>query len=289
MKIFHHCDHDGRCAAYLLKYYLDMNSEFISKSDFIETDYNTVIDRSIFSIDERVYFLDYHPKVEEDYIWLRKNTQLFIFDHHRSAIEDITRWESENEFINPIYRILDESRSGCKIVYDELLSKRYFFYEPYFVTLINDYDTWSHNYQDTFPFFYGLQLLDTNPFSKIWDQFIDDKDQEHTKVIIDSGRIIYQYQINYDMNELRNIGFEIEFEGYQCLCINRWRSSSNTFSSYPDYKIYISFYYDGSKWTVGLYSRSKDTDVSVIAKKYGGGGHPGSAGFQCKTLPFIVG
>jgi nanoRNase/pAp phosphatase (c-di-AMP/oligoRNAs hydrolase) len=45
------------------------------------------------------------------------------------------------------------------------------------------------------------------------------------------------------------------------------------------------FVFDGEQYTVSLYS--KTVDVSEIAKKYGGGGHKGAAGFQCKKLPFM--
>jgi nanoRNase/pAp phosphatase (c-di-AMP/oligoRNAs hydrolase) len=44
------------------------------------------------------------------------------------------------------------------------------------------------------------------------------------------------------------------------------------------------FSFDGDEWIISLYSRN--IDVSEIAKKYGGGGHKGAAGFHCKDLPF---
>ena len=53
---------------------------------------------------------------------------------------------------------------------------------------------------------------------------------------------------------------------------------------FKQYPLCLSFVYMGNKWTVGLYSET--IDVSVIAKKYGGGGHTGAAGFVCDTLPF---
>jgi nanoRNase/pAp phosphatase (c-di-AMP/oligoRNAs hydrolase) len=35
-----------------------------------------------------------------------------------------------------------------------------------------------------------------------------------------------------------------------------------------------------------MYTERKDVDLSLIAKKYGGGGHAGACGFQCAELPF---
>ena len=48
------------------------------------------------------------------------------------------------------------------------------------------------------------------------------------------------------------------------------------------------FVFDGSKWTVSIYSTNKNIDCSELAKKYGGGGHKGAAGFQCENLPFSI-
>ena len=48
----------------------------------------------------------------------------------------------------------------------------------------------------------------------------------------------------------------------------------------------LSFIWRKGQWTVSLYSTKSDIDVSIIAKNYGGGGHKGASGFQCKELPF---
>ena len=39
-------------------------------------------------------------------------------------------------------------------------------------------------------------------------------------------------------------------------------------------------------WNVSLYSTKDHIDCGSIAKSFGGGGHKGAAGFQCKDLPF---
>jgi nanoRNase/pAp phosphatase (c-di-AMP/oligoRNAs hydrolase) len=46
------------------------------------------------------------------------------------------------------------------------------------------------------------------------------------------------------------------------------------------------FVYDGRMFTVSVYSTNPNIDCGAICKKYGGGGHKGAAGFQCKELPF---
>ena len=48
----------------------------------------------------------------------------------------------------------------------------------------------------------------------------------------------------------------------------------------------IVFVYNGDKWKVSLYTKKDDIDVSIIAQKYGGGGHKKASGFRCDKLPF---
>lgn len=86
--------------------------------------------------------------------------------------------------------------------------------------------------------------------------------------------------------EYTKLGFETEFEGHLCFAMNLGHCNSDYFKSLPNgkYDIFIPFVFDGDQYTVSLYST--DTDVSEIAKKYGGGGHKKASGFQCKELPF---
>jgi hypothetical protein len=48
--------------------------------------------------------------------------------------------------------------------------------------------------------------------------------------------------------------------------------------------ILVPYTHDGKQWIVSLYSDKMD--VSEIAKRHGGGGHKGAAGFVCSELPF---
>ena len=53
--------------------------------------------------------------------------------------------------------------------------------------------------------------------------------------------------------------------------------------------IYHSADFDGKCWSVSLYhaKHRKELDLSLIAVKYGGGGHRGACGFTCDKLPFL--
>lgn len=82
------------------------------------------------------------------------------------------------------------------------------------------------------------------------------------------------------------LGFETEFEGVKFFAVNLGHCNSEYFKSLPEgeYDGFMPFSFNGDLFTVSMYS--KTVDVSEIAKKYGGGGHKGASGFQCKELPF---
>jgi len=42
----------------------------------------------------------------------------------------------------------------------------------------------------------------------------------------------------------------------------------------------------GKKWSYSVYSTKPDIDCSAFAKRYGGGGHKGAAGFYSDSLIF---
>ena len=74
--------------------------------------------------------------------------------------------------------------------------------------------------------------------------------------------------------------------------LNIARSNSMVFAAAirPDHDGCLSYYYDGAKWRFSLYSvPGKEYDFSVIAKKYGGGGHRGASGFTLPALPKSLG
>jgi hypothetical protein len=55
------------------------------------------------------------------------------------------------------------------------------------------------------------------------------------------------------------------------------------------YDIMITFCRSPDKmWNVSLYSTKPEIDCGAIAKSFGGGGHRGASGFQCKELPFEI-
>jgi len=100
---------------------------------------------------------------------------------------------------------------------------------------------------------------------------------------------MYNYVIRYlkmwSGDYRKTIGFESNLDGHPIYVCNILRCGSYFFDNLIDkYDMVACFSFDGKLWIVSLYSNK--IDCSEVAKRYGGGGHSGSAGFQCKELPF---
>jgi hypothetical protein len=162
---------------------------------------------------------------------------------------------------------------------------------PDFVKLVDDWDRWVHADFRSKYFNAGSRANDTSVFGgeSIWEilyyEHTSEEDQTHLlRTICEQGVTVLQYSKFQAQGLCDAIGFPVEFDGYKCFALNQSRCNSTWFESVPGYDIYLPFSFDGSQWTVSLYSTK--VDVSQIAKKYGGGGHARSAGFVCDIFPF---
>jgi nanoRNase/pAp phosphatase (c-di-AMP/oligoRNAs hydrolase) len=83
---------------------------------------------------------------------------------------------------------------------------------------------------------------------------------------------------------VKSFAYYTFFEGYEAVVVNIGHVGSEIFDSIKKKPLLIMYVYDGKDYKVSL--RSEEVDVSKIALKYGGGGHPGASGFECKEIPW---
>jgi hypothetical protein len=103
--------------------------------------------------------------------------------------------------------------------------------------------------------------------------------------------LLFQARIKSIERRIRKYAFEIEFEGHRTLVVNGQCSGelgeAIRLKGYTIGYCYVEAEQNGELMTfVTLYS--DQVDVSKIAKKFGGGGHAGAAGFsfQRRNPPF---
>lgn len=222
--------------------------------------------------------------------------RIIWIDHHKSSIE---KWRSDI----PGYRI--DGVAACRLAYQwfclaqhnaqnatneqmqiPLPLKEDFTHrlipEPLAVTLAGEYDVWDHaksgNMDVAFQF--GLDAQK----EIYWDRLFSD--DEYANVIADDGGAAMQCYAKRDADVMNGRSFMVEFEGLKFLCLNTARCNSNTFAAkdVPEtgHDALMAFYYTGKGFSCSLYhaAHRKDIDLSLIASKYGGGGHRGACGFR---------
>ncbi|MDO8622611.1 MAG: DHH family phosphoesterase [archaeon] len=270
---YFHNDLDGRASAAIVY------RKFGNVVKFIECSYKDTIDLSIIKPQDKVIIVDFsfRPEIMEkvysvtsDVIWI---------DHHKTALD--------YKYSKIPKGIRDIKYSGC-----ELTWKYYYPTEdmPTFIRLIGDMDMWRWKYNDTMAFTTGLLLYDQTPNSKLWLSLFreyENDENSYFSELTQQGYYCVKFRENFCKEYLEQYGFETKFEGYTCFALGLAEFGSLAFGDkIKKYDILISFEFDGTNWTVGLYSEKENIDVGKLAQKYGGGGHKGAAGFTVKELPF---
>lgn len=270
---FHSNDLDGRCSGALVKLkYPDC--------EMIGIDYGDDFPWNSIGKNEPVFMVDFSLQPFEQMLLLDSSCNLIWIDHHKTAIEEAKKHHSFHLDRHYIY----DGIGACRLVWDFL-----FFHTnvPLFVKLLSEYDVWDHSDPRTLPFQNGMKVHNTSPENQdFWRSLFDYEQVVH---IINVGEYILRYQKITNENYCETCVFEIDFDGLKCIAGNKAFANSQTFDSMWDSKKYdamLTFIFQRDKWKVSLYSDREDIDVSTLAKKHGGGGHKGAAGFTCENLPF---
>lgn len=277
--IYHWVDFDGIVSAAIV-------GKFVGDSEYIPWNYG---DKEVPDVREgdKVYMVDISMDDFSLMAGWNDIAELVWIDHHASAIRRY------NEYLNgggkPIKGFRQESDEKAAAAF----TWSWFTDEPMprFVELVSSYDVWNHYCPDVVDLQAGLSLLskeDRIPSSGILQRLVSGDEQEMTRIIED-GRIVSKYRSIQNEGVCRAQAFSVHFEGLEFLAANS-RGGSMVFDSMwrPElYDAMLLFWLDSSMtWQVSMYSpKEKEFDLSTIAVKYGGGGHPHACGFRCSKLP----
>lgn len=218
---------------------------------------------------KNIYFLDFCPGLEDIKRLHKEAAGLYVIDHHESVKEVIK---------NVPNKIYDLSHSGS------VLAWQYFFPGqaiPKLLRHVEDKDLWNFKLSKTKEILAALDLEDHN--FQTWNRFAKKLDNTgKRKDVIEQGKTILEYQRRV-IGSLVGQADRVKFEGYEVLCVNSPVLNSEIGSALvkkmPPFGII--WYEQKGKIKVSLRSDSK-LNVFKLAAKYGGGGHPGAAGFRIK-------
>jgi hypothetical protein len=301
--IYHRADYDGLFSREAARHWLNLmgiQPEFIGW-DFGDPVLSRPDEGPIYVLDlpvDRVFGLQFCPTTEpkffERVIWI---------DHHKSSIES-------HPTSIPGYRI--DGVAACRLTWQwfrlysqgdpfvqqaqTLPAKQEYIdrmvSEPLAIRLAGEYDIWDHRDPLAIPFQFGLDTeIDVNEFMFSW-LLVNDADT-YVRQLAAQGKCAMECFRRRDAEIMRGRSFMAEFDGLKFLCLNTARCNSQSFleRDKPEtgHDALMGFFWNGRSWTVSLYHSANNNtiDLSLIAKKFGGGGHRGACGFTVGNLPGV--
>jgi oligoribonuclease NrnB/cAMP/cGMP phosphodiesterase (DHH superfamily) len=274
----YHNDADGRASAAVVRRYY--NKQVVT----IEMKYGDPLQWDRIEPAKRVIVVDFSLPLAQMH-QLAQGRELIWIDHHISAIRSLGKAAGEWAGLQ------NTNEAAC------VLTWQYFYPDqpvPRALVLIGDRDVWRWAETDTGPFDASLQQENTDPANdELWLPLLAD-DSTLLQSLIERGTILRAAQLNSIHRQVSAYGYPVIFEGLRTLVINVRGNgdfgSAIRAMNYPLGYCYIDSMQNGKLMTfVSLFS--SEVDVSRIAQKFGGGGHPGAAGFSFErtVLPFPPG
>ena len=291
MKVFHHGDADGKCAAY----WVHKRYPHLTENDFIYIDYGMNIDWfSKFEKDEPIIIVDFSFEPKDMEKILTKTKNVVWIDHHISAINKY------KDFKYDIKGLRYDGIAGCMLTwayFNKMNDGRIPFdpkmciEAPWMTKYVHDHDVWLHEYGDeTKCFKLGLDCIENiDPLNPVWERLLD---IEEVRKVIKDGSIIMKFRDSLGINACQKYGFEYSFDGHKAFCLNNVFGGSEWFTDLiKKYDIVCCFHYMGRDkiWEYSLYSEKDYIDCSKVVQAVFGpkaGGHKGAAGGTSNELIF---
>lgn len=277
--VLHHNDADGFGAAYAVWKALKDTCEllFIKVQYGQEPPYDALAD----FMPEKIFIVDFSYSADILSFMQEVYTQdLTVIDHHKTALPELQKWLPENS-VNPgagSY-FFDLEMSGATLTW-------MMFNEdpesiPEILLYVQDRDLWRFELENSKEI---NAFIATMPEDfEVWDDF-------YMPGAYDSGEAILRFQAMQIERRLKDVVIRyLPYQtaegtcGYNVPFVNASENISELGEAmclaYPDAPFSVSYCdrADGKR-SYSLRSRF-GFDVSAVAKAFGGGGHPGAAGF----------
>lgn len=271
---FYHRDLDGITAGAVVKK-LHPDAEMISINYGEQFPWDAVERAS------EVWMVDFCLKPFSDMEKLRAECEKvgarFVWiDHHKTAIDEAEGFEVDG--------LRREGDAGCELTWefthkDEAM--------PLIVKLAGRYDVWDHSDPMTLPVHYAMESAGLSPDDSGWSELFKLEKDGFSKMV-GMGKTIMQYLKVLHSEHMGGFSFGVDFEGLNCVAANTIQLGTTQFDSVKDgYDAALRFALTPhGNWTCSMYALKEGVNVAEVCAKYGGGGHPGASGFQCKNLPF---
>ena len=284
---FHGSDFDGWASAAIYA---------LRKKDvaLYPVDYGEKMPLEVVEKNDIVAILDYCPDDFEEIQRIMEIVPVFYWiDHHKTSRKMYKEHRFADIHTPPGLFITDsekEPRAACVLTYMYLHGVTYE-EVPYYIRLLGMWDIHDFSDKQTLPFQYAMRAWLGHPMEKLqqWKKLIKPSKSDHQlfQKLIDAGRYIILYEEKKNKKEAKKLCFEMEFEGYKTIAVNRILLASDFFKDIYNPKIHdlmLQFGYIGDgQWKLSF--RSETIDCAELAERFNGGGHAGASGVVVNDLP----
>ncbi len=216
--------------------------------------------------DKTIYMVDFCYKAPVLKKLTKANREVVVLDHHIGAKDDMKEATSY---------VFQNDHSGSVIAWKYFHPGRK---TPRLLLHVEDTDLWKFKVLHTREVSAALELV---PFDfKIWDRLAKSFELPAArKKFIEKGENIREYQMAVVKRVVLKAQ-EVEFEGYRTFVANSPILASEIGHTLVLKKPPIAIVWSADRKRINVSLRSDGSvDVSVLAKKYGGGGHRSASGF----------
>ncbi|OGM91859.1 hypothetical protein A2755_00645 [Candidatus Wolfebacteria bacterium RIFCSPHIGHO2_01_FULL_48_22] len=218
-----------------------------------------------------LFFVDLCPRGNKIALLKKKGNVVTVIDHHQSSAAYVAFADDY---------LFDTKKSGAGLAW------KYFFAggkAPWLVRYVEDGDLWRRKYSQTNLVRNMLALEGMDDFNR-WGLFAKKVENPKTRrIIFTGGKLIEKYRQRL-IEESAARAQKVRFEGHTVYAVNESTESIRSevahvlYAKLPPFSIVWA--QDESEIHISLRSEKGLFDVTRLAKKYGGGGHPVAAGIR---------
>ncbi|MBI3541364.1 MAG: hypothetical protein HY073_04430 [Deltaproteobacteria bacterium] len=227
---------------------------------------------------KRVFIVDFSYPAEQLLQLKNQVAEFYWYDHHKTAI--------------PIqeqlgFGIVDLQESGATLTWKQLFPKTKV---PTVLQYVRDKDLWLWKLPHSRDISADLRETDhiLDPSHKVWTHLLTKTSAKEWKSMVERGKRS-RHLLQQRIEKAASRGFVVDLEGQKVFAVN-WSEDTSELGEYIyknlKYPIAAIFSYNGKGWIFSL--RSNKIDVSELALKFAGGGHPGASGFRTPTIDWLI-
>jgi oligoribonuclease NrnB/cAMP/cGMP phosphodiesterase (DHH superfamily) len=219
------------------------------------------------------------------------NIRVTILDHHKTAIDELGKW------INVHFDgVLDDSRSGAGIAWGYFMDNQEM---PDAIKYTQDRDLWVHVYPESESFHYAAKV-DVERVRRVFGfkeamDYITTRIAGHEHDYVSKGKAIIGYLQMLMQSSLKHLTyFSVPLSpdiGLRVASLSvPYELTSffadEIFKAIPSVDAVANANYQGNEMVI-VSLRSREHDVSAIAKVYAGGGHAKACGYTISREEYI--